>query len=179
MLWKSRSRPLLALRFAPLSSPHLLILLPNFLPCFPSFPLVTCRRHSPYLAPCATSTRYCTISHRHDSPSATPPSALYIQPMYLLYLVRFELVGYTPALHISHSLLSESDPSLLCLCALVLRQRPTTNMPSTRLVVHFPGQPIPSEVCPHPATFRDELNKAINMNAVESMEPPQADRIVY
>jgi len=87
------SRPLLALRFTPLSLPHLPISLPNFLPCFPSFPLVTCRRHSPYLTPCATSTCYRAISHHHDSPSATPPSALYIQPMYLLYLVRFELVG--------------------------------------------------------------------------------------
>jgi len=42
--------------------------------------------------------------------------------MYLLYLVRFELVDSYTALHISHSLISESDPSLLCLCASVLRQ---------------------------------------------------------
>ena len=96
MFWKSRSHPLLAPQFAPLSLPHSPTLLPNFLPCFPSFSLVICRRYSPYLAPCATSTRYCAVLHRHDSPSATLPSALYIQPMYLLYLVRFELVGHTP-----------------------------------------------------------------------------------
>ena len=61
-----------------------------------SFSLVTCHRHSSYLAPCATSTHYRATSHRHDSSSATLSSALYIQPMYLLYLVRFELVGHTP-----------------------------------------------------------------------------------
>jgi len=47
---------------------------------FRSFPLVTCRRHSSYLAPCATSTCYRTISHRHDSPSATLSSAYIYSP---------------------------------------------------------------------------------------------------
>ena len=93
MLWKSRSRPLLAPRLTPHRCRTRLISLLDFLPCSPSFPLVTCRRHSSYLAPCATSTRYRAISHRRDSFSATLSSALYIQPMYLLYLVRFELVG--------------------------------------------------------------------------------------
>ena len=45
-----------------------------------SFSLVTCRRHSSYLAPCATSTRYRAISHRHDSPSATSSSAYIYSP---------------------------------------------------------------------------------------------------
>ena len=80
LLWKSRSRPLLAPRLAPHRCHTRLILLLDFLPCFPSFPLVTCRRHSSYLAPCATSTRYCAISHRHDSPSATLSSAYIYSP---------------------------------------------------------------------------------------------------
>jgi len=100
-----------------------LISLLNFLPCFLSFPLVTCRRHSPYLTPCATSTHYRTISHHRDSPSATLPSGLYIQPLYLLYLVRFELVGLYTTCTSHIPLFSESDPSSLCLCALVLRQQ--------------------------------------------------------
>ena len=71
--------------FSPLDSPphrcHTrLISLLDFLPCFPSSPLVTCRRHSSYLAPCATSTRYRAISHRHDSPSATLSSAYIYSP---------------------------------------------------------------------------------------------------
>ena len=72
------------------------ILLPNFLPCLPNFSQVTCHRHFPYLTPYATSTRYRAISHRHDLPSATLPSGLYIQLPYVLYLVRFELVDHTP-----------------------------------------------------------------------------------
>jgi len=106
MLWKSRSCPPLTPRFAPHRCHTRLILLLDFLPCFPSFPLVTCHRYSPYFVPCATSTRYRAISHRHDSLSATLSSALYIQPMYLLYLVRFELVGlYTACTsHIPSSL---------------------------------------------------------------------------
>jgi len=106
LLWKSRSRSLLAPRLAPHRCHTRLILLPDFLPCLPSFLLVTCHRHSSYLVPCATSTRHRAISHRRDSPSATLSSALYIQPMYLLYLVRFELVGlYTACTsHIPSSL---------------------------------------------------------------------------
>ena len=80
VLWKSRSRALLAPRPAPHHCHTRLISLLDFLPCFPCFPLVTCRRHSSYLAPCATSTRYCAISHRHDSPSATLSSAYIYSP---------------------------------------------------------------------------------------------------
>jgi len=43
--------------------------------------------------------------------------------MYLLYLVRFELVGLYTACTSHIPLFSESDPSLLCLCALVLRHK--------------------------------------------------------
>jgi len=58
-------------------------------------------------------------------------------------------------------------------------QRPTTNsQPSMRLVVRFPSQPIPSAIRPHPATFRDELNKAINMHAIKSIEYSRSGRLI-
>ena len=63
--------------------------------------------------------------------------------MYLLYLVRFELVGLYTACTSHIPLLSESDPSSLCLCALVLRQRtislataPTSPSLATRSHAH-------------------------------------------
>ena len=55
--------------------------------------------------------------------------------MYLLYLVRFELVDSYTALHISHSLISESDPSLLCLCASVLRHKLESTL-HLALIIH-------------------------------------------
>jgi len=56
--------------------------------------------------------------------------------------------------------------------------RNTTTGPSTRLVVRFPGQTIPAEVRPHPATFRDELNKAINMKAIESIQYSRTGQLI-
>jgi len=80
--------PVVEITLAPSSRPSIRtphrhtrpISLLNFLPCLLSFPLVTCRRHSSYLTPCATSTRYRAISHRHDSPSATLSSAYIYSP---------------------------------------------------------------------------------------------------
>jgi len=55
--------------------------------------------------------------------------------MYLLYLVRFELVGQTP-LCTSHSPhFSESDPSPLSLCALVLRHKLESTL-HLALIIH-------------------------------------------
>jgi len=136
LLWKSCLHPPLTPQSAPLLLPHLPISLPNFSPCFPSFSLVTCHRHSSYLAPCATLTCYRATLHRHDSSSATPSSALYIQLLYLLYLVRFKLVGLYTACTSHIPLISESDPSLLCLCALVLRHKLESTLHLT-LIIHL------------------------------------------
>jgi len=54
--------------------------------------------------------------------------------MYLLYLVRFELVGLYTACTSHIPSVSESDPSSLCLCALVLRQD-TSHGHQTKFIV--------------------------------------------
>ena len=46
----------------------------------------------------------------------------------------------------------------------------SSKQPSTRLIVRIPGQTIPPDARPHPAVFRDELNTALHMPAVDSVQ---------
>ena len=55
--------------------------------------------------------------------------------------------------------------------------RPVTG-PSKRLVVRFFGQGIPTNARPHPATFRDELNKALRMRAIEGIQYSRAGQLI-
>jgi len=55
--------------------------------------------------------------------------------MYLLYLVRFELVGLYTACTSHIPSVSESDPSSLCLCALVLRHKLESTL-HLALIIH-------------------------------------------
>jgi len=58
------------------------------------------------------------------------------------------------------------------------QQQEPSRQPSTRLLVHIPGRKIPLTARPHPATFRDQLNKAVGMRAIESTSYSRAGQLV-
>jgi len=58
------------------------------------------------------------------------------------------------------------------------QQQKTSRQPSTRLLVHIPGHKIPLTARPHPATFRDQLNKAVGMRTIESISYSRAGQLV-
>ena len=58
------------------------------------------------------------------------------------------------------------------------QERTTPTTASTRLVVRFAGDGIPADVRPHPATFRDSLNTALHMRAVEGIQYSRAGQLI-
>ena len=54
----------------------------------------------------------------------------------------------------------------------------SSKRPSTRLIVRFPGQPVPPDVRPHPTNFRNALNEALQMPAVDSIQYTRNGQLV-